>query len=143
MSQSSYKARLASLRARRQAGAGASLPSDFSTPLCGGLGRLGTIQPVLYGEELALIQDAETLCLGRIGAGGNVCLKRAMSCDTEAHSKKKGTLPYGRSLILLRGEEKGYENVTLDANDLDKSFIDELLTRTNKQTQRFNLELLF
>ena len=30
------------------------------------------------------MQDAETLCLDRIGADcGNVCLKREMSCDME------------------------------------------------------------
>jgi hypothetical protein len=78
-----------------------------------------------------LVNNASMLCLGKIGFGGNVCLKRKATCDTEAHSKKKGTRPDGMSLILLKGEEKEYEDITLDVNNLDKKLIDEILSHKN------------
>jgi hypothetical protein len=128
---SNYRTRLAQLRARRQSGGTSNLDEGLFTPKRGGFDRQLSIQPVVYGEELALVNDASMLCLGKIGSSGNVCLKRKATCDTDTHSKKKGTLPDGMSLILLKGDEKGYENVTLDVNNLDKKLIDELLSRKN------------
>ena len=122
------QARLAHLRASRNPG-GASMSSHVFTPLRGGYVRPGTIQPIIYGEELALVTDASLLCLGKIGAGGNVCLKLATECSTEIHIKKKGSLPKGSSLVQLRGEEKGYEIVTLPADDLDRELIESLLAK--------------
>jgi hypothetical protein len=128
---SNYRSRLAQLRSRRLAAGTSTLEAGLFTPTRGGYDRQMSIQPVIYGEELALVKDSSLLCLGKIGFGGNVCLKRKSTCDTETHSKKKGSLPDGTSLILIKGEEKGYEDVVLDANDLDKGLIDELLQRKN------------
>ena len=36
-------------------------------------------------------------------------------------------MPNGKSLIQLKGEEKRYENVVLEVNDLEKTLIDDLL----------------
>ena len=55
----------------------------------------------------ALVQDASALCLGRIGLGGNMCLK----------------------LIVDRDTEKGHKRANkcgIDANDPETSFIDAL-----------------
>jgi hypothetical protein len=128
---SNYRSRLAQLRSRRLAAGTSKLEAGMFTPTRGGYDRQMSIQPIIYGEELALVKDASSLCLGRIGFGGNVCLKRSSSCDTESHAKKKGSLPDGTSLILIKGDEKGYEDIVLDANDLDKGLIDELLQRKN------------
>ena len=132
MSQSNYKSRLAALRARRQSGAGtfsAGLTGgEYATPLRG-VGRRVTIQPIVFGDEIALVQNSSALCLGKIGQGGTVCLKVDVMCNTETHSKKKGNLPEGPSLIQLKGEDKGYENVVLEVGDLEKSLIDDLLNR--------------
>ena len=131
MPQSDLLARLAELKASRRAAGGTSKTSSFSSPLAsGGLFR-GTIQPIVYGEELALVKEPSALCLGKIGSGGNLCLKRETDCDTEAHFKKKGILPSGICLIQLKGDEKGYENVVLETFGLDKAFIDELLEMKN------------
>ena len=130
--QSNMKVRLAALRARRQSGAGTysgMLGAEYSTPLRGGLGRRVTIEPIIFGDEIALVQDASALCLGKIGSGGGVCLRRDIICDIETHSRKKGSLPNGKSLIQLKGDEKGYENVVLAVNDLEKTLIDDLLNR--------------
>ena len=123
--------RLAQLRARRQSGGTSNFGGGVFTPLRGGFVRPGTIQPIVYGEEVALIKDATSLCLGRIGTGGTICLKLISDCDTEAHSKKKGELPEGKSLIQLKSEEKGYEHVVLEAEDLDTTFIENLLSKQN------------
>ena len=129
--QSDISSHLAQLRARRQSGGTSNLLSGVFTPLRGGLGRPVTIQPIVYGEEIALIKDATVLCLGRIGTGGNICLKLVSECDTETHDKKKGEVHEGKSLIVLKGNEKGYENVMMEADDLDQELIDELLNRQN------------
>ena len=132
MPQSDLLARLAELKASRKAAGGTSKTSSFSSPLAmgGGLFR-ATIQPIVYGEELALVKEPTALCLGKIGAGGNLCLKLETECDTEAHFKKKGILPSVSCLIQLKGEEKGYENVVLETTGLEKAFIDELLQMKN------------
>ena len=129
--QSDISSRLAQLRARRQSGGTSNLLSGVFTPLRGGFIRPVTIQPIVYGEEIALIKDATALCLGRIGTGGNICLKLVSECDTETHDKKKGEVHGGKSLIVLKGNEKGYENVMMEADDLDQELIDELLNRQN------------
>lgn len=133
MSQSNFKSRIAALRARRQSGAGtfsAGLTGgEYATPLRGGVGRRVTIQPIVFGDEIALVQNSSALCLGKIGQGGTVCLKVDVMCNTETHSRKKGNLPEGPSLIQLKGEDKGYENVVLEVGDLEKSLIDDLLNR--------------
>ena len=85
----------------------------------------------MYHEELALVKEPTALCLGKIGAGGNLCLNVQSACETEAHFKKKGVLPSGISLIQLKGDEKGYENVILETSGMDKAFIDELLNMKN------------
>ena len=130
MPQSDLLARLRELKASRKAG-GTSKTSSFSSPLAiGGLFR-DTIQPIVYGEELALVKEPTALCLGKIGSGGNLCLKVESECETEAHFKKKGVLPSGISLIQLKGDEKGYENVILETSGLDKAFINKLLNMKN------------
>jgi hypothetical protein len=121
----SLRKRLMNIRAR-QATAGA-FSSSFSTPRRGGLFRQPTIQPIEIGEELALIKESAALCLGQIGTSGSLCLKLASECTTEAHARKKGSLPNDPSLILLKGEDKGYENVVLEAEHLEESLISELL----------------
>ena len=63
----------------------------------------------MYHEELALVKEPTALCLGKIGAGGNLCLKVQSACEIEAHFKKKAILPSGIPLIQLKGDEKGYE----------------------------------
>jgi hypothetical protein len=121
----SLRKRLLNIRAR-QANAGA-FSSSFSTPRRGGLFRQPTIQPIVIGEELALVKESAALCLGQIGTSGSLCLKLQSECTTESHAKKKGTLPSDPSLILLKGEDKGYEKVVLKAEHLEESFINELL----------------
>ena len=49
-----------------------------------------TIEPIMFGDEIALVQDASALCLGKIGSGGGVCLRRDIICDIETHSRKEG-----------------------------------------------------
>ena len=96
MTQSNIKARLVTLSACCQSGAGTYsglLGADYSTTsLHGGLGHHVTIEPIIFGNEIALVQHASALCLGRIGPGGGVYLKCDAMCDTEVHSKKKGSL---------------------------------------------------
>ena len=130
MPQTDLRARLAQLKANRNSG-GAYSSNVFSPMARGGLFRPGTIQPIVYGEEIALVKQRSALCLGKIGAGGNVCLKLSNQCDTEAHMKKKGELPDDPCLIQLKGDKKGYENVVLEAELLEQAFIDELLSREN------------
>jgi hypothetical protein len=132
-SQSNLRSRLAQLQAQRSAAAGGTLNSSslFSTPLRGGFDRRLTIQPVVYGEELAFVKDGSSLCLGKIGTGGNLCLKRDSECDVEAHTRRKGELPPGMSLVILKGEERGYGGTVLDADDLDNELIEDLLSRKN------------
>jgi hypothetical protein len=123
--------RIQKLKAR-QSGLGAFLSNVFNTPQCGGgLFCPGTIQPIVFGEEIALVKQSAALCLGRIGAGCNICLKLASECTTEAHAKKKGTLLDDPCLVVTKGDDKGYENVVLDAQYLDDSFINELLQKTD------------
>jgi hypothetical protein len=127
----SLRKRIQKLKAR-QSGLGAFLSNAFSTPIRGGgLFRPGTIQPIVFGEEIALVKQSAALCLGRIGAGCNICLKLASECTTEAHSKKKGTLPNDPCLVAIKGDDKGYENVILEADSLEESFINELLQKTD------------
>ena len=77
MPQSDLLARLNELKASRKAAGGVSKTSSFSSPLAiGGLFR-GTIQPIVYSEEIALVKEPPALSLGKIGAGGNLCLKHA------------------------------------------------------------------
>ena len=71
--------------------------------MCGRYACPWTIQPFVYGKELALVvTDALLLCLGKINSGGNVCLKLATECYNEAQVCKKGILPEGSSLVQLR-----------------------------------------
>jgi hypothetical protein len=127
----SLRKRIQKLKAR-QSGLGAFSSNVFSTPKRGGgLFRPGTIQPIVFGEEIALVKQSAALCLGRIGAGCNICLKLASECETEAHSKKKGTLLDDPCLVVTKGDDKGYENVVLDAQYLDDAFINELLQKTD------------
>jgi hypothetical protein len=127
----SLRKRIQRLKAR-QSSLGAFSSNAFNTPVRGGgLFRPGTIQPIVFGEEIALVKQSAALCLGRIGAGCNICLKLASECTTEAHSKKKGTLPNDPCLVAIKGDDKGYENVTLEAQLLDESFITELLQKTD------------
>ena len=129
--QSDMHSRLQQLRARRTSGGASNLVGGVFTPLRGGFDRRMTIQPVVYGEEIAFIKDATSLCLGRIGTSGNICLKPTSECDTDSHTKKKGEIPEGKSLILLKGGDKGYESVVLEADELDQTLIDDLLHREN------------
>ena len=101
----------------------------FSPLALGGLFRHSTIQPITFGEEIAFIRDSSELCLGKIGSGGNICLKLSNECDIEAHARVKGDLPNDPYLVLLKGKEKGYENVVLNAAPLEDSFINELLAK--------------
>ena len=127
----SLRKRIQKLKAR-QSGLGAFSSNVFSTPQRGGgLFRPGTIQPIVFGEEIALVKQSAALCLGRIGSGCNICLKLATDCTTEAHSKKKGVLPNDPCLVVIKGDDKGYENVVLDAQYLDDSFINELLQKSD------------
>ena len=50
---------------------------------------------------------------------------------TQKHTTKKGEVHDGKSLIVLKGNEKGYEGVTMEADDLDQELIDDLLERQN------------
>jgi hypothetical protein len=127
----SLRKRLRSLRASRSTGEGTSTSSVFSPMAGGGLFRQSTIQPISFGEEVALVRDSSQLCLGKIGCGGNVCLKCTNDCDTETHSKNKGTLPNDPFLILLKGKDKGYETVVLNAGPLENTFITELLSKSD------------
>jgi hypothetical protein len=125
----SLRKRIQKLKAR-QSGLGAFSSNAFSTPIRGGgFVRPGTIQPIVFGEEIALVKQSAALCLGRIGAGCNICLKLASECTTEAHSKKKGTLPDDPCLVVIKGDDKGYDNVVLEAQFLDDGFINELLQK--------------
>ena len=45
----------------------------------------------MYHEELALVKEPTALCLGKIGAGGNLCLNVQSACETEAHFNPLGT----------------------------------------------------
>jgi hypothetical protein len=130
-SQSNLCSRLSQLKAKCSASTGGTfqLSSLFSTPLCGGRGvdRHMTIQPAVYGEELAFVKDSASLCLGKIGSGGNLCLKREVDCGVDAHSHHKGELPSGMNLIILKGEERGFGGLVLNADKLDNELIDEHL----------------
>jgi hypothetical protein len=91
----------------------------------------GTIQSIVFGEEIALVKQSAILCLGKIGTGCNICLKLASKCTTEAHSKKKGSLANDPCLVVIMGDDKGYENVVIDAQYLDDAFINELLQKSD------------
>ena len=133
---------------------GTSSLTPFS-PLRGGFGRLTPIQPIVIGEEVALINECSLLCLGRIGSGSTVCLKLCELCDTESHTKKKGDLPSDACLIQLKGEDKGYDNVVLPIKHLEKDFIKELMAKVdvdwvsefamikaNESTNSYQMELV-
>jgi hypothetical protein len=134
MSQQASKSlcqRLRSLCASCQTAKGTSSSTVFSPLASGGLFCQSTIQPITFGEEIALVRDSSQLCLGKIGSGGNICLKLLSECDTETHSKNKGNLPNDPYLVLLKGKEKGYENVVLNAEPLEDAFINELLAQSD------------
>jgi hypothetical protein len=134
MSQSELRLRLARLQQQRSEHSrslhGTSSLTPFS-PLRGGFGRLEPIQPIIIGEEVALVNDGSMLCLGRIGTGSAMCLKPASECDTESHIKKKGTLPLKPCLIQLKGEDKGYDNVILEIGNLEEVFVRELMEKVD------------
>ena len=132
MSQQSdtLRLRLQQLRASRQSSLGAFSSNVFTPVRGGGLFRPGTIlQPIVFGEELALVRQKAALCLGKIGSGGNICLKLDSECTTETHSKKKGVLPNDPCLVVLKGDDKGYEDVVLEVGNLEDSFISELMDK--------------
>ena len=89
---SDLRSRLAQLQKSRSAAAsslhGTSSLTPF-TPLRGGFGRLTPIQPLIIGEELALVNDYTALYLGKVGSGGTVCLRTVLDCDTESHTRKR------------------------------------------------------
>ena len=131
---SDFRSRLAQLQRTRSANArslhGTSSLAPF-TPVRGGFGRLTPIQPIVIGEELALVRDCSLLCLGKVGTGGTVCLKTSEVCDTESHTRKKGILPAKACLIQLKGDDKGYENVTLEIGNLEEEFVNDLMAKSN------------
>ena len=131
---SDLRSRLTQLKQSRSANArslhGTSSMTPF-TPLRGGFSRLAPIQPLIIGEEVALVNDCNALCLGKVGTGGTVCLKTLLDCDTESHSRKKGVLPTKTCLIQLKSEDKGYENVTLEVEKLEEEFVKDLMSKSN------------
>ena len=131
---SDLRLRLAQLQKNRSAISrslhGTSSLTPFS-PLRGGFGRTEPIQPLVIGEEVALVNDGSLLCLGRIGNGSTVCLKSVTLCDTESHTKKKGILPLKPCLIQLKGEDKGYDNVILEIGNLEEAFVKELMEKVD------------
>ena len=110
--------------------------SLFSTPSkVGGLGSAAAaLVPCVPGKELVWVKYPEFLCGGRVGSGGNVCLKSIGGCDVETHERSKCDLPLEPFLIPMvkMSPVKGYANVVLSTVNIDEALVTSLLDKTGE-----------
>ena len=99
------------------------------SPLSGWL--IVSLFPIFVeGVELIWVKDPDRLCLGRIGGGGNGCLKEKCDCGVEAHVIHKCKLFSSKPFLMLKGSEHGYEPVVLQTNDLEEDYVKDLLNQS-------------
>ena len=110
---------------------------NFDSPMGGDDGAGDdTVAPTQFGKELVLINDASSLCLGKIGET-KVCLCLAGECNVRSHYRNKvpaTEFPGTRCLLVGSGAEltRGFLSPVLDATSLSDSMIQSLLGRVNE-----------
>ena len=115
----------------------ANLSKSFRTPTkIGGLGHDGddddgSVPAIEFGTELALIRDAERLCLGKVGNGEKVCLKGNADCLTRSHRSSRMTLEHPVCFLVRHGEStSAFGSPCLDAMPLGNIYREQLLLRS-------------
>ena len=108
---------------------------NFDSPMGGDDGG-NTVAPTEVGSELVLVNDASSLCLGKIGET-KVCLCLADECNIRSHQRNKvsETVFSGTKCLLVGsgpGLTRGFLTPMLNATSLSAPMIRSLLGRVNE-----------